>query len=480
MNRPIEERLRDALRARADEVTARDLTRSFGEIAEDTSTDERPVDIFTGRVGPRRRHRRPQSGWSFPAAVAAVAAAVVALTAGGFALSSIHRDDPTRPAASTSATRGGSATPRPVVSTPVAGVTAHEAPAAQVPWEQVGQHWSAAAWTQTPSAAGDLPATLYLVSPSGVRYAVGQVAATTQVLDVTPDGRRILVGNPGPSSLREWDVTSGVARTITLETTLETGAQLRSVRYTKPSGQALLVTYATGDRAVLERRTLDGQLQLRYPDVPGLTVSSGPPLGTADGLDLVVPTQTGMTLIGNAQGTVVRQFPLPAGTVSCTPVSRWSEGIVLARCVTVADGREISDLWTFPVSGAPSSRLTTTAPTTGSPGYARAWAYNGGTLVQGAAGCGGGPLLRLTPQGDAEPLKMGIPPDPASGDGPNPLAIQGDYAFFVTPGCPATSLPKALIAVNLMTGTATRLLGPQVADGKDGTVVSAVAIDAAR
>jgi len=466
MNRPIEERLRDALRARADEVTARDLTRSFGEIAEDTSTDERPVDIFTGRVGPRRRHRRPQSGWALPAAVAV---AIVALTAGGFALSSIHRDDPTRPAASTSATRGGSATPRPVVSTPVAGVAAHEAPAAQVPWEQVGQHWTAAAWTQSPSAAGDLPATLYLVSPSGVRYAVGQVAATTQVLDVTPDGRRILVGNPGFSSLREWDVTSGVARTIPLET----GAQPQSVRYTKPSGQALLVTYAAGDRPVLERRTLEGQVQFRYPEIPGLSVSSGPPLATADGLDLVAPTQTGMTLIGNAQGTVVRQFPLPAGAVGCAPVSWWSESIVLAQCVTVADGREVSDLWTFPVSGAPSSRLTRTAPATGSPGYARAWAYSGGTLLQQTATCGEGNLDLLGASGIPAPVL--VPVDVASGRRARLLAVRGDYAILTRSACDGP--PAFLVAYDLKTQMATPLLGATV---NGGTVLSAVTIDAAR
>ncbi|WP_295693231.1 hypothetical protein [Lapillicoccus sp.] len=476
-----EQRLRRALHARAEEVTARDLTHTWGDVAREVARsgeDAEPTDIFGRTRGSRRLRRSPV------ATLAAVAAAV--LVVGGVAVAGLrHVDTPAPPPAG-----------RTVESTPVAGVAPTERPRAEIPWATVGQGWTAATWAATDPAA--TAATLYLVSPSGVRYAVAQVSRSTTVVDVSPDGRRILTSAQGagtataplPPSISEWDVPTGTSHPVPLAS--DVAPVSTSVRYTKPAGMALLVEYVevATQRPVIERRALDGTLQLRYAAIPGLraplSVDRVGPLGTPDGLDFVVPTVSGMALIGNAQGTLVRSYPLPQGTVTCSPVSWWSGGILLARCDGA--GGTTSDLWTFPVSGAPAERRSHlagagSAGSAGSgaeTGAAAGWPTPVGVLVlqrpvdgldctTAAVSLSAGPDSTPTPFTPALPAALG------TATGVVPLAVEGRFAFLTLRGCDRPG--ASLLAYDLVAHAAYPLLGP---GANAGSVMSSVTLDAGR
>lgn len=469
-----ERRLRDALHARADEVTVRDLERSWTDVVNESERpggSGDPVDLFGAGRGAHRRRGVPM------AAAAAVAAAVIVV--GGLAVAGLHR--------------GATTTPRPagrsLEATPVPGVTPSERSRGEIPWATVGQGWTAATWA-TGAAATDRT-TLYLVSPSGIRYAAAEVAPRTTVLDTSPDGRRILTTVPDtasatapqPPSVSEWDVAQGTSRAIPLAA--DAAPFTTSVRYTKPSGHAILIEYvqAVTQQPVIERRGLDGTLQLRYPAIKGLrTFLGSSPLATPDGLDFVVSTQSGMALVGNAQGTLVRSYPLPRGIAYCSPVSWWSAGILLARCAYADAGRSLSDLWTFPVSGAPAERRTILAAPggTGAIDVLAGWPTPVGTLVvqRRTDGPDCPPTeVSVVASADSRPMPF-VPVLPASvgpAGGAVPVTVQGRFAFLAVRGCDRAG--DSLVAYDLVDHTAHALLGPGV---NGGTVVSSVTIDPGR
>lgn len=157
---------------------------------ERSGEDADPDDV-SGST-PIRSHRRPRR---FPAAaLAAVAAAV--LVVGGRAVAGLHRGSTTGP------TPSGQT----VESTPVPGVTPTERLRSGIPWPTVGEGWTAAAWAATAGATA--PVTLYLVSPSGVRYAISRVPPGTTVLDVSPDERRILTTLPVVATTQRTTTTA--------------------------------------------------------------------------------------------------------------------------------------------------------------------------------------------------------------------------------------------------------------------------------
>ncbi len=487
MNRPMEDRLRAAFDAKTSQVTEGSLSRSASEL--DGGVDE-PDGESLG--APAAWHPRGPARWFKPVAAAAAIAAI----AGGVYVGTNRPGTSGVPLSASSSARTGasgfattgvqppplaptgtSASPSPgthsTSGTSVPGpASVREAPRAEIPWPQVGPGWTAAVWSTGagPSSAG----MLYLVGPSGTRYAVGQVGAGTQVADITADGRRILTSYSVDGTLRvdsvgDWDVAAGSVRNVPLSHTAA------FARYTKPSAQALLLQVDDGASVHLERRGFDGSLQLRYPDVPGFYGGLGP-LVTADGRDLVLGTTTGMVVVGNAQGGLVRTLPPPAGNSRCTPVSWWADGRVLASCETTSPATPVSNLWLYPLSGAPASQLTR-APAPGSPfGYMRAWAFSRGTLVQGVPPCGVGPLGLLTPSGTAEHVTLNLP----RGDGgPDPVAVVGDTAYLtVASSCGGGGAPsRGLIAYDLVASTSRILLGP---GANGGTVVGAVVIDPTR
>ncbi len=471
MNRPIEDRLRQAYAARADEVTPDTLVRRY------SSPTEPPVGEHGATVVPLRRAPR----WVAPAAAAA---SVVGLALLGWRISSTPAPDtsPARPTVSSTVwvppTIEPSATATAGPSRPTGSVSPTSTPPAAaplptgeltrsaIPWSQVAGGWSVAIWASAPP--GDRPADpaaagpsagLYLVGPTGGRYPIGTVPADSSVADVSPDGRRALVlprvvGN----TVDEWDLTTGQPRRLTF-------AGLRSVwglTYTHPRGEALLVWGSDPSGAHrVERRDRTGAVQLA---LPGRDIPSASP----DGRYLATHDQGDNALVisGNATGAEVARFGGPDGGARCVPVRWWDPTTVLASC-SANDGPGV--LWLVPARGA-AARLA--VPAVGTDGNWQAWATGGGTLVQGQTACSVGDV-RLVPSSGA-PLALATPR--LAGD-PLVVGVVGDTVQLLYTGCQGFGdrEAQAYLSYDLGTRRITRLLGP---GANGGTALSVVPVRA--
>ena len=444
MTRDLESRLRAALHDHADGVTPARLTRTLDDAVRD--------DPHTGALG-----RRPGQSWL----VAAAAAVVVAAGASGIVLATRQSSPSPQPVATVTVTPAPTSapapapTPSPSVTTSAApGAAApHEEPRGAIPWAQVGPGWSAASWATSSQAPS---ATLYLVSPSGTRYAIGAIPQTG-VYDITPDGRRILTGSNDPNAVLEWDVAAGTSRSIPL------GQQ--GATYTKPDGKALFTTDLVGTGTRMERRGLDGSVQLTFPAETGLARM------TPDGLDLVAGTTSGLAVYGNATGTLIRTLPAPSGYGSCQVVSWWPDGRALTRCALGGNG--VANLWLYPLDGSPATALTAATAASATPfGYQDAWPVSTGTLVQEGVGCGVGPLAMLTSPGTSQRIAFTLPGFSASTHPvPDPVAVVGDVAYLVvsTAECGGAQT-RSLVAYDVVTGRSGVLIGPGANGGTAGPV----------
>ena len=372
----------------------------------------------------------------------------------------------------------------PLAGKPAPAVSPHDEPVTALPWSTVGPGWTALIWqTVQDIDAGYQRRGIYLVSPSGVRYRVGDVLGGT-ILDVSPDGRRILVstGAQPASAVVEFDVATGTSHTIALAQDFATpGAGTSVVRYTRPSADALLVSYTgVGTAGVsLERRGLDGILQQRFPPISdALTTVADVGLPTPDGRDLLLSTSTGMSLVDTQVGALVRRFPLPLGTASCAPQGWWAPGVARVRCDASGGAGlpgspsvvgPLSDVWAIPVDGSPQRRVTT-ADGSMSVGYVDAWNTAIGTIaregVRASGPCPASALDIVAPDGARTPVAFDVPaPAPVL-----PLAVLGRWAYVLIGAC---GRPSTLVADDLVGAEAHALTGAGV-DG--GTIVSAVAI----
>lgn len=156
----------------------------------------------------------------------------------------------------------------------------------------------------------------------------------------------------------------------------------------------------------LQRRSIDGSLEQAY------STSNHPSaaLPTPDGLDIFAEVDNGLALLGNG-GTLVRSFSSPAGYERCGPLRWWQPGVALTVCLQM--GTPITNLFLYPISGAPVTQLT--KATNAAPGgqnapfgFVAAWRYSGGTLVQYGAGCGLGGVGMLSPDGLTTPRRLNI------------------------------------------------------------------------
>ena len=451
MTDDLETRLRAALRDQADDVTESRLTRTVHDL---------PADVGSGG-----RRRRPGQSWL----VAAAAAVVVAAGATGIVLSTRQATPTPEPVATVTVTPAPGPTSAPtsvptpsgVVSPAPGTVTPREEPRSAIPWSQVGPGWSAASWATSAQASS---ATLYLVSPSGTRYAIGAIPPTG-VYDITADGRRVLTGSNDPDAILEWDVPAGTSRTIAL-------GQPGGATYTKPDGKGLLTAQTSGRTMRMQRRGLDGSLQLTFPDDTGVASMS------PDGLDLVAGTTAGLAVYGNATGALIRTLTPPSGYGFCQVVSWWPDGRALTLCALGGNG--VANLWLYRLDGSAPTALTAATAGSATPfGYQNAWPVSSGTLVQEGVGCGVGPLAMLTSPGTSQRIAFTLPGFPASTHpNPDPVAVVGDVAYLVvsTAECGGAQT-RSLVAYDVVTGRSGVLLGP---NANGGTVGPVVVIDPSR
>jgi hypothetical protein len=444
MTRPVEDRLRAAYAARA---------RRVGEDALVRRHPDPTVQSERGRAG---HGRFP---WLTPLAAAA---SVLLLLGVGWAVG------PGRPGATAPQQTPATA---PVASSPSRPSSTSDQPRSAIPWDTVGQGWAVAVVVTHPASAGS-PAsgtTLLLVSPQGQRYAVAGLGQPERVLDVSPDGHRALLSAAG--SVVEWDLAAGTSRVIPLPEQAE-------VRYTKPLAKALILTVGQDTNTHIERRALDGSLLLTVPVDRGWPQGMSDPVMTPDGLDVVVSTGTGLALLGNATGVVVRSYPPPAGYQRCAALRVWDARApsMLVRCTTTTDP-SVSNLWAYPVDGSAPSPLTL-ATAAHSPGFWDAWPLRNGAILQSVSdSCTTtGPLGLLNSSGLADPPPLGLASLSSSAAMPAVLAVVGDTAYLTLDGC-GGELQAPLYTVDLATGQAGTLIGTGTGEG---AVASAVVITASR
>lgn len=265
----------------------------------------------------------------------------------------------------------------------------------RTPWNKAGPGWSLVEYSLgtagEPGKPG--PTTLYLISPSGQRYAIDHWSAKGGIptlLDWSGDKTRaLLVTDSG--KLEQLTLATGKVSYFSL------AGQANPVGYTRPDGTELIGTSLTksGDTMV-GRYSLTGKL------LKVLTISSNGAsvIGSANGSTLVVSTPKGAELVSNAGG-VIRSLPVP-GTAgnTCRPVRWWSSSTVMLACGSAGTSNPATRLWLVPVNGARPTALTPQRSSSSRDlGDLDAWQISGGTYLQAAGPCGTVQIFRQASNG---------------------------------------------------------------------------------
>lgn len=332
---------------------------------------------------------------------------------------------------------------------------AEAATAGSVPWRSVGAGWSAVVWRARSTA----PGTLLLVSPTGARYRIASVPAETSVRDISPDGRRVVLVRftESAATVTVVELRTGHSRSFTVPNYLE------QVRFTRPMGRALLLSYGmSSDR--IERRSLTGARMVTI--ATGVPVGSADVLPSLDGRYLLHQVAGGIAVQGNATGVLIRRLPAPKGQ-TCLPRRWWNATTAVVACT--ATGSALSQVWLYPLSGAPARQLTRIPADQGF-GADTAWPTRAGTLLREPANCGPSRIGWLTSAGRMRPMTWPGLPNPA-GAVPDVGAVVDSHAYLMLSDC---SDPRAyaLVRYDLAGHSARTLAGP----GANGGTVSGYAV----
>jgi hypothetical protein len=292
-----------------------------------------------------------------------------------------------------------------------------------VPWRSVGRGWILAEVASAASASG--PQALYLVSPGGQRYRLGSVPAGEALEDWSGNGSNALLLDQNENSTRAsvivLDLRTGKAEGFTTYS----GLPYPSVSFTRPAGTAILFqgsASTSGGYLPLQRFSLTGSRQLCYPaQFPRAGSQDGTYRENANGTEIVFATQNGFEVVSNA-GQPVRYLP-DGNRGFCFLLNWWNSQSVAANCG--------GGLWTYPLSGAQPSQLTTSKD---QGTFLGAWQLPSGTYAEGAA-CGSSWLEKLNPNGTVTHLTI---PGATDAGYVQPLGAYGDQLpVLVGGGCDA-------------------------------------------
>jgi len=344
-----------------------------------------------------------------------------------------------------------------------------------VPWSLVGAGWTLAQFSSAqpaPSgqASGGLTTT-YLVDPLGGRYEIHQwPAGVSQTLIAwSGNGKSALFGADGAYSV--LTVTSGEV------TTLNVPAGVSVAGFTRPDGLNILAVDQASSKYKLQRYDLTGAFQqtlsamghrhnqaswqgsCQFPYCGAVSSPSG---------DLAVWGVTGdeMQVVSNAGGHVKRlRVPDSGSPPSCTPLSWWDAGTVLADCAAVSGQATQLRLWLVPIDGSPPQPLT--APSGGGAGdgvATDAWQVDGqeyitstssGQCSSAASGPGGLGIMKLS--SGSSPAAVTL--TGTTGNYSTILGAAGDRLLVLAQtSCPGTS---ELLWLDPSTGAEQMLLSAQ-------------------
>lgn len=333
--------------------------------------------------------------------------------------------------------------------------TAMPTPARAVALPAVTNGWSAVILGKSTFSA---PGTLYMVSPAGKQYRVGPVAALWSVMDVSNDGRRVLLANHQGNYPAHVvvDTRTGVQKKVQ--------GTWWEARFANGLGSALLaVDTATGR---LWRTDLAGKKTFVFQN-SGHQLAGDP---TPDGRTVVVPRGfDGLTVANGTNGRTIRRVNLPVGVTSCS-FGHWLTGskFTVSCSPSAKDQRRMVYIAT--TTGTPATVLTRGITRTMYTqfGFNDSWGTKKGQVVMVGVGCGAAPLARVS----------GSKVTQVSRRGDANLGVVGSTLFnthgMTTCERPATQLVKH----DLVTGKVQLLAG---GTKNPGLVVKSVAlVDATR
>ncbi len=339
-------------------------------------------------------------------------------------------------------------------------------PRSAVPWSLVGPGWVLAeVTTAVPDAdgqaAGPGTVTTYLVDPRGGRYLVRQWSGTQTATLIAWSGNAVTALysdlTPGSSTLGYslLNLATGQITQLVLP------AAVSVAGFTRPDGLNLVAVQQGPLRYKLQRYSLTGTLtaELSYlpvrpgqPSWVGCGIGCGA-LSSPDGITAVWGvTGDEMQLVGN-RGGIIRRLHVPdSGTPpSCSPISWWGPGVILASCAAPAPTGTVPTglarrLWLVPADGAAPTALTLASGSPSGAGfYTGAWQAGGTVYVtatsstqcpQAASGPGGMDILRLGAGGTA----TAIPVPGTTGYHNSIVGSAGGRLFVLAQtSCPGTS-----------------------------------------
>jgi hypothetical protein len=454
-----------------------------------------PLGAATGPDGPRRPGvtagmgsvlARTGSSRALIAIAGVIALAAVAVGA-YFAFGRGHNSPATRPPAS-----AGSTGPAPIQMLG-AGKTG---PRSAVPWTLLGAGWALAEFSPGQPGSGGGPVTTYLVDPEGGRYTIAAwpASATTTLVAWSGNTQTALfaASNGATTSYSLLDVHTGATTQLSLS------AGVAVTGFTRPDGLNLLAVQQGPARYKLERYNLRGVYQAtlatmaRRGSQPPWTgtcaigcgaLSSPGDAGTGSTAgDFVVWGVAGdeMQLAGNAGG-IVRRLHVPdsGSPPSCTPISWWDTGTVLASCAAQSQQSGETRLWLVPIDGStPTPETLASGSGSGAGLYTGAWQAGGQVYVTAtsssqcpaaASGPGGLGIFKLASSGSDSAVSV-----PGSNSYRNAIlgSSAGRLLVLAQTSCPGTSV---LEWFNPSAGSTQPLL--PAASGQAG-VVAAVAFGA--
>ncbi len=357
----------------------------------------------------------------------------------------------------------------------VAKPTVHMLPAhrtgnrAAIPWSLIGPGWTLAELsTAQPdvdgAATGGGSYTTYLVDPEGGKYRIQTTSGASAPELLAWSGN-------AETALFRTSATAPGYGLLTLAsgqmTSLSLPAGVTPVGFTRPHGLDILAVRQGQAKYRLERYNLAGAYQATLGSLP--RPASGPDgllgnaLSSPDGTTAVWGVSgEEMQLVSNAGG-LLRKLHVPDSgkPPSCTPVSWWDTGTVLAYCA-VSGQTDADRLWLVPDSGSSPTALTGVS---GSPAgigdVAAAWHAGGQTYItsssgsqcpSAASGPGGLGILRLG-QGQSEsPVSV---PDTTNNHSTVVAGVGSQMLVLAQTSCPGTS---SLVWFDPAKGTAETVL----------------------
>jgi len=316
-----------------------------------------------------------------------------------------------------------------VIGTAVATAGTGAATAA-LPWSSVGPGWVLDMYSKA-TRSKPAPTTLYLVSPSGAKYALHSWKAAAT--------RPYLLAWAGSKTEALFQTISARNGTVTgwQEMNLRTGKTTAvkfggatPVGFTHPTGQQILGVKISGRNATFARYTQAGarvrNLVTENVGPAGLTPGA---LYSADGTEIAIGAPNGVLLVSNAGG-VLRKLPVPGADarIGCHPERWWTKNTVLVSCTP--KNSAAPQLWLVPVSGARPAALTPVRKAGFDLGDFNAWKLSSGLYLQSYGACGTVEINKQAKNGSVTRVTV-----PGAADSPVVITATGSRLLVWQAGC---------------------------------------------